>query len=409
MRTPSLTGNWFRETTHGELADRRSCGRAWRDAVLVEAMLHAPMAAKKQADTVPDVPAQRPSDRPDAGAGPSGHGRDQFGKVVQAALDAKTKPPGALGKIEALAARIARFQNTLKPSAERCRLTLFAADHGMAEAGVSAYPQAVTRQMVLNFLAGGAAANAFAAALGAELVIVDAGVAGEPIEHPALISRRLGHGTANAVVEAAMSGECLTSALRTGRVLGAEGTHEVGCFGEMGIGNTASASLVAAKTLGIAVDELVGRGTGLDDAGLARKQRVLQAGARRTAACLGAKRALEEYGGFEIAMMTGAMLGAARTGKLVIVDGFIASVAALCALDFEPGAERAFIYAHRSTERGHQVVLDALRGEPLLDLGMRLGEGTGALLAWPLVKAAAAMLRDMASFGSAGVSGPHEG
>ncbi len=372
-------------------------------------MLHAQMAAKNWGDVAPDVPVRRPSNRSGAGAGPSEHGRDRFGQMVQAALDAKTKPPGALGTIEALAARIARFQNTLKPSAERCRLTLFAADHGMAEAGVSAYPQAVTRQMVLNFLAGGAAANAFAAALGAELVIVDAGVVGEPIEHPALVTRRLGQGTANAVVAAAMSGECLASALRTGRALGAEGTHEVGCFGEMGIGNTSSASLVAAKTLGIAVDELVGRGTGLDDAGLARKRRALQGAARRTEARLGAERALEEYGGFEIAMMTGAMLGAARSRKLVIVDGFIASVAALCALDIEPGAEDAFIYAHRSAERGHQVVLDALRGEPLLDLGMRLGEGTGALLAWPLVKAAAAMMRDMASFGDAGVSGPHEG
>ena len=356
----------------------------------------------------PDVPTEWPSLPLGVDAGPSDVERGRFAEVVQAAIDGKTKPLGALGKIETLAARIARFQKTLKPRADRCRLTIFAADHGMAKSGVSAYPQAVTRQMVLNFLAGGAAANAFATALGAELAIVDAGVAGVPIEHPALISRRLGKGTANALVGPAMSGECLRSGLQTGRTLGAGGTHQVSCFGEMGIGNTSAASLVAAKLLEIPVDGLVGRGTGLDDAGVARKRRMLRTAAERTEARLGVECALQEYGGFEIAMMTGAMLGASRSGKPVIVDGFIASVAALCALDLEPDAEDTFIYAHRSAEQGHRIVLDALGGEPLLDLDMRLGEGTGALLAWPLVKAAVAMLRDMASFGEAGVSGSHE-
>ena len=354
-----------------------------------------------------DVPAYGTGNRAELSEDRPKSENDRFGTSVQAAIDAKTKPLGALGKIEALAARIARFQHSLKPRAEQCRLTLFAADHGLAKAGVSAYPQAVTRQMVLNFLAGGAAANAFATALGAELVIVDAGVAGVPIRHPALVSRRLGCGTANALVEAAMSAESLGSGLQTGRALGAEGTHEVACFGEMGIGNTSSASLVAAKTLGIAVDDLVGSGTGLDEAGVMRKRQALATAAERTEIRLGAERALTEYGGFEIAMMTGAMVGAARSGKLVIVDGFIATVAALCARELEPGSDEAFIYAHRSAERGHQVVLDALDGEPLLDLGMRLGEGTGALLAWPIVRATATMMREMASFGDAGVSGPH--
>ncbi|MEO0467724.1 MAG: nicotinate-nucleotide--dimethylbenzimidazole phosphoribosyltransferase [Pseudomonadota bacterium] len=329
-----------------------------------------------------------------------------FEAQLTAALNGKTKPVGSLGRIETIAARIARVQQTLEPVAETCSLTIFAGDHGMAAAGVSAYPQAVTRQMVLNFLAKGAAANVFAASVGAEVYVVDAGIVGDAIEHPDLVDRRIARGTQNAIEQAAMSQDLLDQAIGYGRDLGTAIETDVACFGEMGIGNTSSASLVSAKILGRPVSDLVGRGTGLDDDGLSRKLALLETAATRTPSKLEAAVALKEYGGFEIAMMAGAMIGAAERSRIVLVDGFIATAAALCARELQPGCERAFLYAHTSAEAGHKVLLDALNARALLDLGMRLGEGTGAVLAFPLVKAAAAMLRDMASFESAGVSGP---
>lgn len=326
--------------------------------------------------------------------------------AIQGAIDAKTKPLGALGTLEMVAAQIARIQSTLTPKLRRCRLTLFAADHGIAEEGVSAYPQAVTRQMVANFLGGGAAANVFARTNGVELRVVDAGVAGEPVEAPGLISRRIAAGTRSFVAEPAMTAEQCETALRTGESLGADVAADAGAFGEMGIGNTSSATLVAHKITGAELDSLVGRGAGLDDAGLARKREILGSAARRTAERLDAADALREYGGFEMAMMAGAMTSAARAGAVVLVDGFIASVAALAAVRMAPALRDYLVFAHRSAEHGHGVVLTALDARPLLDLDMRLGEGTGALLAWPVLRCAAAMLSEMASFESAGVSGP---
>ena len=325
---------------------------------------------------------------------------------IQSAIDNKTKPLGALGEIETLAAQIANIQQTLTPQADTCRLTIFAADHGMALAGVSVFPQAVTRQMVLNFLTEGAAANVFARSVGAEIQVVDAGVCGDPIIDERLLQKRIGNGTANAIERPAMTPDQVRSALASGSALGHDGNEAVACFGEMGIGNTSSASLVAAKVLGLPVTEITGRGTGLDDDGLQRKSALLEIAATRTDAQLDAKAALEEYGGFEIAMMTGAMLGAAAAGKIVIVDGFIASAAALAASRIAPESRANMVFAHQSAEAGHARILDALEARPLLQLNMRLGEGTGALLAFPLVRAAADMLRDMASFESAGVSGP---
>tara|TARA_R100001129_G_scaffold79520_2_gene54026 strand:- start:914 stop:1951 length:1038 start_codon:yes stop_codon:yes gene_type:complete len=325
---------------------------------------------------------------------------------IQSAIDNKTKPLGALGEIETLAAQIANIQQTLTPQADTCRLTIFAADHGMALAGVSVFPQAVTRQMVLNFLTEGAAANVFARSVGAEIQVVDAGVCGDPIIDERLLQKRIGNGTANAIERPAMTPDQVRSALASGSALGHDGNEAVACFGEMGIGNTSSASLVAAKVLGLPVTEITGRGTGLDDDGLQRKSALLEIAATRTDAQLDAKAALEEYGGFEIAMMTGAMLGAAAAGKIVIVDGFIASAAALAASRIVPESRANMVFAHQSAEAGHARILDALEARPLLQLNMRLGEGTGALLAFPLVRAAADMLRDMASFESAGVSGP---
>ena len=327
-----------------------------------------------------------------------------FDRAVAEAIDSKTKPVGSLGRLESLAAQLARVQQTLAPKAERCKLTVFAGDHGIASAGVSAFPPEVTRQMLLNFLAGGAAANVMARALGVDFAVVDAGVTGLPVEHPRLVSRRIAAGTLNSLEQPAMSAEQCESALRAGSEAGGDGAHEAVCFGEMGIGNTSSASLVAAKILGLPIDRLVGSGTGLDAAGLDRKRRVLDAAAARTSAELGPSAALREYGGFESVMLAGAMLGAAQAGKLVLVDGFIATVSALAAARLSPEIMGNLVFAHRSAETGHSVVLEALGARPLLELDLRLGEGTGALLAWPLVRAAAAMLRDMASFESAGVS-----
>lgn len=333
-------------------------------------------------------------------------GSRAFDEQLSAAIDNKTKPVGALGKIEDLAAQIARIQKTLTPQAESATLTIFAGDHGIAAAGVSAYPQEVTRQMVLNFLSGGAAANVFARSVGADVCVVDAGVAGEAIDHPALINQRINAGTANALEGPAMSVEQCQQSLSVGQSIGEAIHSDVACFGEMGIGNTSSASLLAAKRLGAPVGDLVGRGTGLDDKNLAKKTELLEQAAARTAPTLDPETALTEYAGFEIVMMAGAMKGAAQSGRIVLVDGFIASVAALYARDLAPGTEHSFVFAHQSAEAGHALVLEAMGAKPLLDLGLRLGEGTGALLAFPLVRAAAAMLREMASFESASVSGP---
>ncbi len=328
----------------------------------------------------------------------------EFEASLRAAIDGKTKPVGALGRIEQLAAQLARLQRTLAPRAEACRLTIFAADHGLAQEGVSAYPQVVTREMVRNFLAGGAAACVFARTVVVELVVVDAGVAGEPLAAAGLVSARIGPGTQNSACGPAMTETDCDVALERGRAFGLAGEVEVVAFGEMGIANSSAASLLAAKLSGRPVAEFVGRGTGLDDRGLAHKTAVLERAAARTRARLPAARALADYGGFEIVMMTGAMLAAAAAGRLVLVDGFIATAAAAAALELDPAIRPALVFTHLSEEAGHARLLAQLDARPLLALDLRLGEGTGALLAWPLVRAAAAMLADMASFASAGVS-----
>ncbi|MBN2760171.1 MAG: nicotinate-nucleotide--dimethylbenzimidazole phosphoribosyltransferase [Rhodobacteraceae bacterium] len=323
---------------------------------------------------------------------------------IQAFIDNKTKPLGALGQIETLAAQLARFRNTLTPRIETCDLVIFAADHGIAREGVSAFPPEVTQQMVLNFLAGGAAANVFARSQNVSVHVVDAGVGGEALMMPGLISRRVGAGTQSSLHGPAMTEAQLQYALAAGAEIVAQTPADALAFGEMGIGNTASASLVAHKLSGLALDDLVGRGTGVDDAGLARKKAILAQAAARTAPLLFADQALMEYAGFEMAMMAGAMQAAAEDGRIVLVDGFIATASAAAALARAPHIRPALVFCHRSQEAGHRALLEWLGADPLLELDMRLGEGTGALLAWPLVKAASAMLCDMASFDSAGVS-----
>jgi nicotinate-nucleotide--dimethylbenzimidazole phosphoribosyltransferase len=326
--------------------------------------------------------------------------------VISRAIDAKTKPLGALGRLESLAFLIARIQRTVKPSMDRCQLTVFAADHGIAVHDVSAYPQAVTRQMVLNFLDGGAACNVFAKLHGVDIQVVDAGVAGPPIDSPHLLSRRIGEGTGDSLHRPAMTREQFVSALSQGVEIGRRAPGQASALGEMGIANSSSAALVAHKLTDHSLADLCGCGTGLDSAGLARKIRVLGLAAQRTPRRLSPQEALEHYGGFETVMMTGAMLGAAAKGKVVIVDGYIATSSALAAVALAPACRDYMVFAHKSGEHGHTAMLQSLKALPLLHLGLRLGEGTGALLAWPLLRAAAAMMSGMASFEEAQVSGP---
>lgn len=327
-----------------------------------------------------------------------------FTAALQTKIDTKTKPQGSLGRIEELAAQIATLQDSLTPRMATCQLTIFAADHGLADEGVSAFPGEVTRQMVLNFAGGGAAANVFSRANDVALQVVNAGVRGGPFAMPGVLDLPLGGGTASSLRRPALSPDESTQGLEEGARLGVAGDWDAMAFGEMGIGNTSAATLIAHRLLGLPIGDLVGRGTGVDDAGLARKQDILERASDRVPDALSPEQVLQEFGGFEIAMMTGAMIAAARAKRIVLVDGFIASAAALLAVRMAPETRAAMVFAHHSAEAGHGAVLAALDAQPLLHLGLRLGEGTGALLAWPLVKSAAAMLNEMASFAEAGVS-----
>ncbi len=326
-------------------------------------------------------------------------------------VDRKTKPLGALGLLERTAIQIGLIEQTLSPTLSNPQMLVFAGDHGAAKAGVSAYPQDVTWQMVENFLAGGAAINVFARQNGLGLRVGDAGVAHDFGDGRAgLIDVKIAPGTANYIEQPAMSADQCAQAIAQGagivRGLAATGCKVVG-FGEMGIGNTAAASLITHCLTGLPLADCIGRGTGLDDAGLARKQALLETALTRYRAGGGNNdplAVLAEFGGFEIAMMVGAMLGAAEAKMTLLIDGFIVGSAALTATRLAPALAEYCVFCHRSAEAGHAAQLRALGAEPLLDLGLRLGEGTGAALAFPLVQAAVNFLNDMASFESAGVS-----
>ena len=335
-----------------------------------------------------------------------------FKAQVQQAIDIKTKPPGSLGRIERLALQMAVAQGTLEPKADPACLLLFAGDHGLVEAGVSAWPSEVTAQMVLNFLSGGAAANVFARSNGIDIQVVDAGVVGELPDHPELIRANIRKGTRNALNEDALTLEEVAAALSFGAKLATEKVTS-GCkviaLGEMGIGNTSSASLITHALEEIDLETLTGPGAGLDGEGVSRKLEVLKQTAARRPAPLSPKDALSAFGGLEICMMAGALIGAAQANAIVLVDGFIASSAALAALRMEPELKGNVVFAHKSKEPGHKSMLEAMDAEPLIDLDLRLGEGSGALLAFPLLRNACAMLNEMATFESAGVSGKEEG
>ncbi|QBQ98260.1 nicotinate-nucleotide--dimethylbenzimidazole phosphoribosyltransferase [Paraburkholderia pallida] len=328
---------------------------------------------------------------------------------LQHLIDTKTKPPGSLGRLETLARQLGMIQRTTRPRVERPVMIVFAGDHGIANEGVSPYPQAVTAQMVANFLAGGAAINAFSGVAGLELEIVDAGVATPLPPLPSastLVSLPIARGTRNFAHESAMTRDEAIAALAAGaarvRHHAALGTNVIG-FGEMGIANTSSAACLMSRLCNVPIDECVGRGTGLDNAGLARKRNVLAAALARHANVREPIDVLATFGGFEIAMMAGAFLEAARQRMAILVDGFIATSALLVADALAPHVRDYCVFAHASNEAGHRRMLDHFGARELLALELRLGEGTGAALAVPLLRAAVAFLNEMASFESAGV------
>jgi nicotinate-nucleotide--dimethylbenzimidazole phosphoribosyltransferase len=327
--------------------------------------------------------------------------------AAQALLDAKTKPRGSLGRLETLACQIAATRGAADPGRLRSAVLVAAADHGVAAEGVSAYPQEVTRQMVATYLAGGAAINELARRVGAELVVVDAGLV-EPVRDPRLRSLRIGAGTANLLHRQAMTREealrSLAGGIRLADGLAAQGVGLL-ALGEMGIANTTAASALVAALLELDAEAVCGRGTGLDDAGLERKRNVVRRALELHAPAAGdALGALAAVGGFEIGVLAGAAIGAAGRRVPVVLDGFITGAAALVAARLAPALADHLIAGHRSPEPGHEHVLRAIGLEPLLDLGLRLGEGTGAALSLPIVQAALALLSEMATFEAAGVT-----
>ena len=331
---------------------------------------------------------------------------DANSSSIQTIIDQKTKPPGALGRLEDLAAQMAAIQKTAKISLTPAML-VFAADHGIADEGVSIATSIVTQQMVLNFLQGGAAINCFCRAQNLPLFIVDAGIKYkiEPLP-PELISQPIGQGTKNFAHEPAMSLMEAENAINLGAKLAeqfiARGFNVL-AFGEMGIGNSSSAAALLSAITGASVENCTGRGTGISTEQLEKKIHLIKQALKRTTE-KSPLVLLSEFGGFEIAQICGAMLATAQEGKIILVDGFIASTAALLATEFSPAARDYMLFAHQSHEQGHQLLLQKLKAKPLLDLELRLGEGTGAALAMPLLKAAESFYNDMATFASTGIT-----
>lgn len=327
--------------------------------------------------------------------------------VIQQKIDLKTKPPGALGMLESLALQIARIQGPQQLQIVKPTMLVFAGDHGIAAEGVSIAPSEVTHQMVQNFAEGGAAINVFCRQLGLTLEVIDCGIL-TPVEGvEGIINQRLGAGTGAIHLEPAMSLDSVDKGFAMAREL-IERHHQAGCnlvaFGEMGIGNTSSAAAIMAAMMQLEVADCVGRGTGINSETLARKLTLIElALLSHQSAMTGPKQVLACLGGFEIVQMTGAMLAAAERKMLVVVDGFIATAAALVAVTINANVRDYLIFAHRSEEQGHQRMLEHLQAKPLLSLGLRLGEGTGAALALPLIQAAANFYNQMASFSDAGI------
>jgi nicotinate-nucleotide--dimethylbenzimidazole phosphoribosyltransferase len=320
------------------------------------------------------------------------------------AIDNKTKPLGSLGRLETLAKQIGLIQGTTNPQLAEPAILVFAADHGIVAEGVSAYPQEVTWQMVENFLAGGAAINVFARQNDCVIQVIDAGVNHDFGIRAGLIDRKIARGTRNFAQEPAMSQAECASAMERGMALVRDLPGNVVGFGEMGIGNTTAAAALMHKLTDLPLHECVGAGTGLAPEGIGRKQTVLANAMQTHANVTEPLDVLATFGGFEIAMMTGAMLQAAALRKVLLIDGFIVTSALLVAANLQPAILDYCVFAHCSNEQGHRRMLEHLGAQPLLQLGLRLGEGTGGALALPLLHAAVNFLNQMATFGSAQVS-----
>lgn len=319
-----------------------------------------------------------------------------------------TKPAGSLGRLEELSIKLAGISGKALPDVTRKAIVVMAGDHGVTAEGVSAYPAEVTPQMVLNFLSGGAAINVFARQVGARVVVADLGVASDLPEHPALLHRKIGYGTRNLAIGPAMSREEARRAVEIGiEIIQGEVTRGLDLVGtgDMGIGNTTPSSAIVATFSGLSVERVTGRGTGVDDEGLKRKVAVIERALELNRPDpTDALDVLSKVGGFEIAGLVGLIFGAAAARIPVVIDGFISSAAALVATEWHPPVRDYLIAAHSSVEIGHRVMLERMELNPLLNLNLRLGEGTGAALAMSVIEAACLVLKEMATFDEAGVS-----
>ncbi|WP_158970549.1 nicotinate-nucleotide--dimethylbenzimidazole phosphoribosyltransferase [Paraglaciecola sp. L3A3] len=337
--------------------------------------------------------------------------------AIQHKIDNKTKPLGALGQLEDIAANLALVQSLqtgqlTEIQISRPSILIFAADHGIAQHPISIAPREVTTQMVLNFIAGGAAINCFCNSLDIDLTVINAGMlAPLDITNEHFIQQAIGPGTEDFSIQPAMSQTQVAQALTLGAQAAEQqilkGSNVLG-FGEMGIGNTATAAALLSVLTDLPAFETAGKGTGINEQQMQLKIALIDTAIKRVQAIYGqqplsAEQALQEVGGFEIAQIVGAMLATAKAGKTIVVDGFIVSVAALLAVQIAPKAQQFMLFAHCSAEQAHQLVLEKLQAKPLLNLGLRLGEGTGAALAIPLIKVAAEFYNNMATFESAQV------
>lgn len=326
---------------------------------------------------------------------------------LQHKIDFKTKPLGALGLLENIAMQAGMIQETLTPKLTNPALFVFAADHGLADEGVSPYPKEVTHQMVLNFLNGGAAINVFCRQNDLNLKVVDAGVDADFEDAKNLIKAKIRKGTRSIVKEPAMTTVECNEALRKGAEI-VEAENKNGCniigFGEMGIGNTSAASLLMSVFLNIPVSQCTGRGTGHSDEGLKKKIAILEKAIEKHPTTNDPHEILATFGGYEIAMISGAMLKAAELKMIILVDGFITTSALLAAYKINNAVLKNCVFCHKSKEQGHTRMLEFFKAKPILDIDLRLGEGTGAALAFPVVQSAIAFLNEMASFEEANVS-----
>ncbi len=323
---------------------------------------------------------------------------------LQHRLDTKTKPLGSLGRLEALALQLGQVLGTETPQLEQPQMIVFAADHGLTARGISAFPSDVTWQMVENFLSGGAAVSVLARQHGIALTVADCGVRYEFGPREGLVNFKIAPGTRDSSEGPAMSAAECEQAMVNGRALVSQLPGNVVLLGEMGIGNTSAAAMLLSRLVHVDIAHCTGAGTGLDPDAVLRKAGILREVLQHHRSAITPLGALAAFGGFEIAAMTGAALQAAEERRIVVVDGFISTAAIMVAHALQPHVLQRCVFAHRSGERGHALMLKHMRAEPLLDMGLRLGEGSGAALAWPLLQSACAILRDMASFEAAEVS-----